>query len=371
VARGARRCSRGQKINETEGRAVLHTALRNLGWRAGQVDGQDVMPGVRETLARMERVSRTRAVGRSADAGGRRSPMSSTSASAGRTLARRWRCWRWRPTTTGRAAISCRTWTARISDVLKGLDPATTLVIVASKTFTTIETMTNAETARLDARGGVADPAAQFAGAVLGGSTRPPPSASIPRGSFGFEDWVGGRYSVWGPIGLSLMIAMGPEAFRAFLAGGGQAMDRISGRAWRENLPVMLALVGHLAQPGLRHTTRAVLPYDQRLARLPAYLQQLEMESNGKRVAMDGSGPAPTPGPWSGASRGPTASTPSTSSSIRARGSCPANSWSGAEGHEGLPTSTAFSSPIAWRSPRRCCGAQSLTRRGRSWRRRA
>ncbi|NBD30767.1 MAG: glucose-6-phosphate isomerase, partial [Alphaproteobacteria bacterium] len=113
----------------------------------------------------------------------------------------------------------------------------------------------------------------------------------------GFEDWVGGRYSMWGPIGLSLMIAIGPEAFRAFLRGG-QAMDRhFQHAAWHENMPAMLALVGLWHNQVLGHATRAVLPYDNHLARLPAYLQQLEMESNGKGVSMDGTDLAFDSGP--------------------------------------------------------------------------
>ena len=109
-----------------------------------------------------------------------------------------------------------------------------------------------------------------------------------PERVFGFEDWVGGRYSMWGPIGLSLMLAIGPEAFRAFLRGA-QAMDtHFRAAEPLENLPVMLALTGIWHHQGCGYPTRAVLPYEQRLLRLPAYLQQLEMESNGKGVSMDG-----------------------------------------------------------------------------------
>ena len=106
---------------------------------------------------------------------------------------------------------------------------------------------------------------------------------------FGFEDWVGGRYSLWGPIGLALMIAVGPEAFDDFLAGGRDMDERFLAEPFSENMPVMLALVGIWHNQICGYATRAVLPYDQRLSRLPAYLQQLEMESNGKSVAMDGS----------------------------------------------------------------------------------
>jgi glucose-6-phosphate isomerase len=167
------------------------------------------------------------------------------------------------------------------------LNPATTLVIVASKTFTTIETMTNADSAKAWMARSVANPGAQFA-AVSTAADKTAAYGIDPSRVFGFEDWVGGRYSMWGPIGLSLMLGVGPENFEMFL-GGGAAMDMHFREApFAENLPVMLALVGIWHNQICGHATRAVLPYDQRLARLPAYLQQLEMESNGKRVSMDG-----------------------------------------------------------------------------------
>jgi glucose-6-phosphate isomerase len=133
----------------------------------------------------------------------------------------------------------------------------------------------------------VSDTGAQFA-ALSTAADKTADFGIAPERVFGFEDWVGGRYSMWGPIGLSLMIAIGPEAFRAFLRGG-EAMDRhFRAAPWQQNMPAMLALVGMWHNQVLGHATRAVLPYDNRLARLPAYLQQLEMESNGKRVSMDG-----------------------------------------------------------------------------------
>jgi glucose-6-phosphate isomerase len=176
---------------------------------------------------------------------------------------------------------------ADITDTLAGLDPARTLVIVASKTFTTIETMTNAATARAWMARGVAAPAAQFV-AVSSALERTAAWGIAPERVFGFGDYVGGRYSLWGPIGLPLMIAIGAERFEAFLAGA-EAMDRHFETAEPlANMPVMLALVGLWHHQGCGYGTRAVLPYDQRLRRLPAYLQQLEMESNGKGVTMEG-----------------------------------------------------------------------------------
>jgi glucose-6-phosphate isomerase len=185
---------------------------------------------------------------------------------------------------------------AHVHDVLKGLAPETTLVIVASKTFTTIETMTNAETARRWMAGRVADAGAQFA-AVSTATDRTAAFGIDGARVFGFEDWVGGRYSMWGPIGLSLMIAIGPENFGQFLKGGAAMDAHFRETPFADNLPVLLALVGLWHNQIEGHATRAVLPYDQRLSRLPAYLQQLEMESNGKRVAMDGTDLALHSGP--------------------------------------------------------------------------
>jgi len=176
---------------------------------------------------------------------------------------------------------------AHIHDTLRGLNAGTTLVIVASKTLTTIETMTNAQTARDWMARDVADPAAQFA--ALSSADEKAAAFGIDGARvFGFEDWVGGRYSLWGPIGLSLMIAVGPDVFDRFLAGAASMDRHFVETPLEQNMPVLLALTGVWHNQGCDYATRAVLPYDQRLLRLPAYLQQLEMESNGKRVMMDG-----------------------------------------------------------------------------------
>jgi glucose-6-phosphate isomerase len=287
----------GQPINETEGRAVLHTALRNLDGGPVRVDGADVMPGVLDTLRRMEAFAEAVREGR--EGGPRRAAtrMWSTSASAAPTSGLRWRRSLSRPTSTvPRAHFVSNVDPADIADTLRGCDPATTLVIVASKTFTTQETIANAATARAWMGEAVAEPARQFV-ALSTAADRTAAFGIDPARVFGFADWVGGRYSVWGPIGLSLMIAVGPPAFRAFLRGG-QAMDaHFRAAPWAENMPALLALVGLWHNQVCGHATRAVLPYDERLARLPAYLQQLEMESNGKRVAMDGTPLAVDSGP--------------------------------------------------------------------------
>ena len=271
----------GAAINETENRAVLHVALRNLDGGAIEVAGQDVMPQVRDTLARMRAFAEEIRSGSITDVvnigigGSDLGP-----AMAVRALT---------PYHDGpRCHFVSNVDGAHIADTLSGLDAKTTLVIVASKTFTTIETMTNARTARAWMRDHGGDPGTQFA-ALSTAEDKTADFGIDPSRVFGFEDWVGGRYSVWGPIGLSLMIAIGPRAFDAFLRGG-QEMDRhFQAAELQENMPVMLALTGIWHNQICGHATRAVLPYDQRLELLPAYLQQLEMESNGKGVRMDGS----------------------------------------------------------------------------------
>ncbi|MEW9921846.1 glucose-6-phosphate isomerase [Marimonas sp. MJW-29] len=271
---------RGKKINETEGRAVLHTALRNLDGGPVVVDGQDVMPGVRVTLRRMRKFAEKVRAGVITDVvnigigGSDLGPAMAVAALA--------------PYHDGpRCHFVSNVDGAHIADTLRGLDARTTLVIVASKTFTTIETMTNARTARAWMQDHGGDTKKQFA--ALSTALDKTAAFGIDADQvFGFEDWVGGRYSMWGPIGLSLMIAIGPDAFDVFLRGA-QAMDtHFRAAAPLENMPIMLALVGIWHNQFCDYATRAVLPYDQRLSLLPAYFQQLEMESNGKRVSMDG-----------------------------------------------------------------------------------
>ena len=277
----------GAPINETEGRAVLHTALRNLDGGAVTVEGQDVMPGVLDTLGRMEDFARAVRSGAFTGQGGAITDVVNIGI-GGSDLGPAMAATALAPYHDGpRCHFVSNVDPADIADVLASCDPETTLVIVASKTFTTIETMTNARTAKAWMGQAVSDTGAQFA-ALSTAADKTADFGIAPERVFGFEDWVGGRYSMWGPIGLSLMIAIGPEAFRAFLRGG-EAMDRhFRAAPWQQNMPAMLALVGMWHNQVLGHATRAVLPYDNRLARLPAYLQQLEMESNGKRVSMDG-----------------------------------------------------------------------------------
>lgn len=277
----------GHRINETENRAVLHTAWRNHDVDL-LVDGQEVMPGLRATYARMQQFAEDVRAGRFTGQGGQITDIvnigigGSDLGPAMATLALA------HYHSGPRCHFVSNVDGAHIHDTLAGLNPETTLVIVASKTFTTVETMTNAETARGWMARRVANPAAQFA-ALSSATDRTGAFGIAPARVFGFEDWVGGRYSVWSPIGLSLMIAVGTAHFADFLSGAAAMDTHFREAPFHDNLPVLLALVGLWHNQFCGHATRAVLPYDQRLARLPAYLQQLEMESNGKRVAMDGS----------------------------------------------------------------------------------
>lgn len=252
----------GAAINETEGRAVLHTALRNLDSEV-IVDGQDVMPGVRETLAKMEafaveiRESKITDVVNIGIGGSDLGPAMAYLALA--------------PYADGpRCHFVSNVDGAHISDILHGLDPKTTLVIVASKTFTTIETMTNAATARNWIEAAGQNPADHFA-ALSTNEEKTAEFGILAQRVFGFEDWVGGRYSMWGPIGLSVMLAIGPDDFRAFLAGGAAMDQHFRSAQGTDNMPLMLALVGIWHNQVCGHATRAVLPYDQRLSRLAAY----------------------------------------------------------------------------------------------------
>lgn len=277
----------GAVINETEGRAVLHTALRNLDGGPVMVDGADVMPDVLSTLDRMEDFAKAVRGGTFQGQGGAITDVVNIGI-GGSDLGPAMGVLALAPYHDGpKCHFVSNVDPADISQVLGQCDPATTLVIVASKTFTTIETMTNARTAKAWMGQTVTDPAAQFA--ALSTSEKGTADFGIAADRvFGFEDWVGGRYSMWGPIGLSMMLAIGGDAFRAFLRGA-QDMDRhFQAAEWHENLPVLLAVVGIWHNQICGHATRAVLPYDNNLSRLPAYLQQLEMESNGKGVNMDG-----------------------------------------------------------------------------------
>ena len=285
----------GDPINGTEKRAVLHTALRNS---SGPVihAGHDVMPDVEAVLAAMGAFAEKIRSGELTGATGKRFTDVVNIGIGGSDLGPCMATLALAPYHDGPAChYVSNVDAAHIADTLRKLDPETTLFIVASKTFTTIETMTNAETARqwIIGKLGEAAVGAHFA-AVSTALDKVAAFGIDADRVFGFWDWVGGRYSMWSAIGLPIMIAVGPENFRLMLDGAAD-MDRHFREApLRQNLPMLLGLVGFWHRAICAYPSRAVIPYDQRLARLPAYLQQLDMESNGKRVKLDGS-PVVTP----------------------------------------------------------------------------
>ena len=288
----------GAPINATEGRSVLHTALRSRSAAPLVVEGEDIRPGVAETLQRMEGFAGALRSGDYQSATGERFTDVVNIGIGGSDLGPAMAVQALAPFHTGpRCHFVSNVDGAHIHDTLKGLNPETTLLVIASKTFTTIETMTNAKTAIAWLQKALGEKTAQHLAAVSSAQDKTAQFGIPPERVFGFADWVGGRYSLWGPVGLPILIALGRENFRAFLSGA-EAMDQHFRSAdLKENLPVLLGLTGIWHNNICGYPTRAVLPYDQRLARLPAYLQQLDMESNGKRIALDGAQVKQSTGP--------------------------------------------------------------------------
>ncbi|MGE7370704.1 glucose-6-phosphate isomerase [Neorhizobium sp. NPDC001467] len=280
----------GVAINFTEDRAVLHTALRNRSNNPVLVDGKDVMPDVNAVLAAMGEFAQGIRSGSLKGATGKAITDVVNIGIGGSDLGPVMATLALSPYHSGpRAHFVSNIDGAHIADTLKLVDPETTLFIVASKTFTTIETMTNAQTARKFVADALGDDAVQHHFCAVSTALDKVAAFGIDKTRvFGFWDWVGGRYSIWSAIGLPLMLAIGPENFGHFLDGA-HAMDTHFRTAPTEkNLPMLLGLIGYYHRNVLGYPTRAILPYDQRLSRFPAYLQQLDMESNGKGVTIDG-----------------------------------------------------------------------------------
>lgn len=282
----------GEAVNASEGRAALHTALRRPASMPLQVDGVDVMPAVAEVLGRMRVFSdAVRRGGRCGHTGRRFTDVVNVGI-GGSDLGPAMVTDALQPYTADslRVHYVSNLDAAELSTRLARLDPETTLFVICSKTFTTIETITNADTARQWLVAALGDPRATRAHFVAVSSniegTRQ--FGIDPDNVFGFRDWVGGRFSLWSAVGLAVMLAIGPDAFDELLAGA-RAMDEHFLQAPIErNLPVRMGLLGAWYTNFFGATTHAVLPYDQRLHRLPAHLQQLEMESNGKSIDRQG-----------------------------------------------------------------------------------
>lgn len=282
----------GERINVTENRAVLHSALRNRGDKAVWVDGHDVMPGVRAVLDKMRRFvtmvhqgewrgstgEPIRDVVNIGIGGSDLGPLMVTEAL---------RAYRKRNL---RLHFVSNVDAAHLAETIVDLDPASTLFIVASKTFTTQETMANAHAAKRWLCSGLGDQTRveRHFVALSTNATAVAEFGIDTDNMFEFWDWVGGRYSLWSAIGLSIALAQGFEQFDSLLDGA-YAMDRHFREAnFDRNIPVTLALLGIWYSNFLGAETHAIIPYAQNLHRLPAYLQQADMESNGKSTSRDG-----------------------------------------------------------------------------------
>ncbi len=273
---------RGDVINTTEQRAVLHTALRRPKSEMVFVNGHNIVHDVHDVLEAMSRFATDMRKSKITDVvnigigGSDLGPAMATLALA--------------PYHDGpRTHFVSNVDGAHMADTLKGLKPETTLFIVASKTFTTIETLTNARTARRWIVAALGEAAVGDHFCALSTALDKVQAFGISASrTFGFWDWVGGRYSIWSAIGLSLMIAIGPKNFMDFLHGA-HAMDQHFASAKpQQNLPLIMGILGVWYRSVCNLSSRAIIPYDQRLSRFAAYLQQLDMESNGKHVGKDG-----------------------------------------------------------------------------------
>ena len=282
----------GERINRTEDRAVLHVALRHQGDTPIVADGVDVMPDVRGVLARMrtfadavrdgEHVGRT---GRPITdvvnigiGGSDLGPKMVTTALAPYQHERL------------RSHFVSNVDPSDLGAVLRGVDPDTTLFLVASKTFTTQETMANARSARawfVERTGDEASVALHFV-AISTNAEAVTAFGIPPESTFGFWDWVGGRFSLWSAVGLPIMLAIGPERFDELLQGAFEADRHLREAPLERNVPVLLALLGVWYHNFWGAASHAILPYDHHLSRFAAYFQQADMESNGKHVDREG-----------------------------------------------------------------------------------
>ncbi|HUF19782.1 MAG TPA: glucose-6-phosphate isomerase [Burkholderiales bacterium] len=282
----------GSRINITEQRAVLHVALRNRSGRPVMVDGRDVMPGVVAVLEQMRAFCDGVRAGAHAGFTGRAYTDVVNIGIGGSDLGPLMACRALAPFASQklRSHFVSNVDGAHLAGTLAGLDPESTLFIVSSKTFTTQETLTNARSARewlLTRIQGSSPAEAVVARHFAAVSTNLDATAQFgvpPDRVFGFWDWVGGRYSLWSAIGLPIALGVGFERFEELLAGAHEMDEHFRTAPLPRNLPALLGLIGIWHGNFLGATTHAVLPYAQDLAWFPAYLQQLDMESNGKRV---------------------------------------------------------------------------------------
>jgi glucose-6-phosphate isomerase len=283
----------GEKINSTENRAVLHTALRAPRTEEILVDGQDIVPGVHEVLDKMaafaDRVRSGQWLGHTGKKIRNVINIGIGGSDLGPVMA--YEALKFYSDRALRCEFVSNVDSDDFAEAVHGLDPSETLFVISSKTFTTLETMTNAHTARewvLRGLGGDESAIAKHFVAVSTNAEKVREFGIDTANMLGFWDWVGGRYSMDSAIGLSTMVAVGPENFRGMLAGFREMDEHFRTAPFGKNLPVIMGLLAVWYGDFFDAQTAAVLPYEQYLKRFPAYLQQLTMESNGKSITLDG-----------------------------------------------------------------------------------
>lgn len=282
----------GEKINITEDRAVLHVALRNRANTPIEVDGEDVMPPINAVLEQMRGFTREVREGSWRGYTGKRITDVVNIGIGGSDLGPLMVCEALRPYKHPEINIHfvSNVDGTHIVETLKRVNPQTTLFIIASKTFTTLETLTNAHTARawfLEAAGDETAIAKHFV-AVSTNTEKVAEFGIDTRNMFEFWDWVGGRYSLWSAIGLSIALYIGMDNFEALLEGAHEMDQHFRSAPLEANMPVILALLGIWYTNFFKAESHAIEPYDQYMHRFSAYLQQLDMESNGKHITLDG-----------------------------------------------------------------------------------
>ena len=280
---------RGDAINATEGRAVLHVALRQP--KGAGIGGAEIEKLVLDERERMLSFAESVRSGGIVGSSKKKFTLVVNIGIGGSDLGPAMAVLALKNFTDGgpTCAFVSNVDGCRLADVLENANPETTLFIVASKTFTTLETLTNANTARAWLKGKLGEAAIREHFAAVSVNHKAMDAFGVhPDYRFQMWDWVGGRYSMWSSIGVSLAIAIGREHFLAFLRGGHEMDEHFRCAPWRHNLPALMGLLGVWNINFRNLPTVAVLPYDDRLARFPAYLQQLEMESNGKHVTQAG-----------------------------------------------------------------------------------
>lgn len=300
VAKGRDSMFAGEKINFTEQRAVLHTALRNKSERPVLVDGKDVMPEVRRVLKQMREFSNAIRSGAWLGYTGKRITDVVNIGIGGSDLGPKMVCEALKPFGGPiNVHFVSNVDGTHLAETLKLINPETSLFIVASKTFTTQETITNATSARAWLLAALKDDAA-VAHHFVALSTNEAAVKDFginPKNMFAFWDWVGGRYSLWSAIGLSIAVYIGMDNFDALLSGAFAVDEHFRSAPLEKNIPVIMGLLGLWYNNFFDASTYALLPYDQYLHRFSAYMQQGDMESNGKSVTRDGQPVAHSTGP--------------------------------------------------------------------------